>query len=109
MDDRRHEEEVMMTNVKIELTDEQRRNLQRQLTGKSKPITRAELCEFVDGIVRGALECEARVHNPPVPCFSPSGDLTVMPERYARKYADESDAWKQGWLRGWNAVGSAVK
>ena len=98
----------MMTNVKIELTDEQRVSLQRQLTGKSTPVTRAQINSFVSGVVTGAISCEEVIDNPPYDCYSPRGDLTDMPAHYAKLYENESVAWKQGWVRGWNAVGSSL-
>lgn len=99
----------MMTHIKIELTDDQRRHLQRQLTGKSAPITRKELTTFVDGIVQGALACEAVVDSPPVPHFTPSPDLTQIPQKYMDRHGEQTPAFWAGWLRGWNQVASAVK
>lgn len=99
----------MMTNIKIELTDEQRRQLQQQLTGRVKPITRAELSQFVTAVVVGAMDCEEAVNTAPVPCFQPRDDLVALPAgKWAKKYADKPEHWKQGWLRGWNTVGRAL-
>jgi len=96
----------MITNIKIELTDEQRADLQEQITGKRKLITRAELHCFVSGCIMGALSSE-EVHMDK-PCFEQMKGTTTMPQVYADRYADKSDAWKAGWLRGWNTVGNAM-
>lgn len=99
----------MMTHIKIELNDEQRRQLQVQLTGKQRLISRLELSRFVLGLVEGALMCEDKVMDPPTQCFKPAADLTAIPPKYAHKYAGHSDTWKAGWLRGWNAVGAVLR
>jgi hypothetical protein len=98
----------MNTNIKVVLTDEQRRQLQEQLTGRVRPITRQELTAFVTGAVHGALDCEQVTQGATKPCFSPRADLSSMPSKWADKYADRPDHWKVGWLRGWNMVGSAL-
>ena len=103
----------MNTNIKITLTDEQRVLLQQQLTGKNKPISRAELTTFVNGVLHGAMDCEQIVNechadSRPNLCFEPRTDLTELPAKWDAAYADKPDHWRQGWLRGWNLVGRAV-
>lgn len=101
----------MMTNIKIELTDEQRVRLQEQLTGKRKPITRKELTAFVDGVVEGALRAEALVDGRAATTgrsLTPA-DLSEVPTRYREKYEGKPDSFFIGWLRGWNLVGRSVK
>jgi hypothetical protein len=100
--------EKMMTNIKIELTDEQRRLLQTQLTGLVRPISRAELTAFVSGVVTGAMDCEHVVETAKQPCFQPRADLSDMPYKWAETYADQPEHWKVGWLRGWNLIGGAL-
>jgi len=99
----------MMTNIKIELTDEQRVHLQQQLTGKKRPLSRQELSSFVSGIIEGALKCEDMVVDKPTPCFTPSSTLDTIPPKYAEQYAGKPDAWRAGWLIGWNKVGERVR
>ena len=102
----------MMTNIKIELTDEQRRTLQQQLTGKVRLISRSELTEFVDGVIEGALKCEALVAGVTLPHrgrIDPNPELTVIPKKYREAYANRPAHWKAGWLRGWNLVGRSMK
>ena len=99
----------MMTNIKIDLTDDQRRTLQQQLTGKVRLITRAELSDFVSGIIEGACTIEEVVADPPHEFFEPNPKLTEIPGKWANKYANRTEAWKAGWLRGWNAVGARLK
>ena len=95
----------MNTNIKITLTDEQRRLVQMQLTGKQRMISRVELTSFVTGVVMGAMDCETITKSAPVPCFSPRSDLVELPAKWAAKYADKPPHWQAGWLRGWNTVG----
>jgi hypothetical protein len=101
----------MNTNIKIALTDEQRRQLQVQLTGKQRLISRAELTQFVTGVVTGAMDCEEVTEEAVtrVPCFSPRSDLTEMPAKWAAKYADRPEHWQVGWLKGWNLVGASLE
>lgn len=100
----------MNTNIKITLTDTQRVLLQQQLTGRVRPISRAELTEFVSGVVVGAMDCEQVTVDAQVstPCFKPRPDLSTMPAKWADAYAEKPDHWKHGWLRGWNMVGAAL-
>jgi hypothetical protein len=98
----------MNTNIKITLTDEQRRQLQQQLTGHVRPVTRQELNAFVMGAVMGAMDCEKVTQGDTPPCFSPRPDLSKMPARWAKRYADQPEHWKRGWLRGWNMVGEGM-
>jgi hypothetical protein len=98
----------MNTNIKITLTDEQRRRLQQQLTGKVRPISRAELTAFVSGVVVGAMDCEQITQSASERCFTPRADLTDMPPKWATAYTDQPDHWKYGWLRGWNLIGQAL-
>jgi hypothetical protein len=98
----------MNTNIKITLTDEQRRLVQMQLTGKQRMISRAELTSFVTGVVLGVMDCETATKCAPVPCFAPRFDLTDMPDKYAAMYKDKPEHWRLGWIKGWNLVGAAV-
>ena len=91
----------MNTNITIELTDEQRADMQRQLTGKNKMITRLELREFVEGVVSGALDCE----EVNVQYDGAQAGIVELPSKWADRYSDKPEHWRQGWLRGWNAVG----
>ena len=99
----------MNTNIKIELTDEQRRLLQEQLTGKVRPISRVEVTSFVTGVVMGAMDCETVTKSAPVPCFAPRSDLSTMPDKWAAIYGDKPVHWQQGWLKGWNLVGASLE
>ena len=100
----------MNTNIKITLTDEQRRDLQVQLTGKQRMISRAELCEFVDGVIEGALRCEALADGSTLPLRGrPNPDLTEIPVRYVDRFKDKPEHWRKGWLRGWNLVGRSIE
>jgi len=94
----------MMTNCKIELTEEQRLAMCLSLHGKSKLITRAQLNEFVSGCVQAAVDgSSGRVcSTPSSPSASPVSH--TLPAPYAERYADRPDTWKAGWLRGWNQV-----
>jgi hypothetical protein len=94
----------MNTNIKIELTDEQRVSLQEQLTGKRKPLTRDELRQFVSGCVTGALDCEEVQATK----FEVKEDLTELPSKWADMYRGKSDHWRKGWLRGWTMVGNRL-
>lgn len=99
----------MMTNIKIELTDEQRRDLQVQLTGKQRPISRAELTDFVTGVVSGTLDYEQVTVDPPLVCFTPNPDITAVPSKYREKYGMRPDSFWVGWLRGWSLVGREMR
>jgi hypothetical protein len=96
----------MMTNIKIELTDDQRAELLLQLTGKKGLVSRAQLNEFVQGAVEGALVSSAAYTS--LTYFNARLDLTQIPRLYADKYVGKSDTWKKGWLRGWTMVGESV-
>jgi len=98
----------MNTNIKITLTDEQRRLVQMQLTGKQRMISRVELTSFVTGVVMGVMDCETQTKSAPVPCFAPRFDLTDMPAKYAAMYGDKPEHWRLGWIKGWNLVGESL-
>ncbi len=99
----------MNTNIKIELTDEQRRLLQQQLTGKQRLISRVELTSFVTGVVMGAMDCETITKSAPVPCFAPRSDLVELPPKWAAIYGNKPKHWQAGWLKGWNLVGASLE
>lgn len=98
----------MNTNIKIELTDEQRVTLQEQLTGRKRPISRVEVTEFVLGCIQGALCCEQVYEKRGNVQADLGTEPAKMPETWAEQYRDKTDHWKQGWLRGWAAVGSRL-
>ncbi len=92
----------MKTNVGIELNDEQRALLHLRLYGKSGMLTRKQINELCVGMFNGSLD--AAQHDEPERVTE--AVPVTLPEPYATRYADQTDSWKAGWLRGWNLVGS---
>lgn len=88
----------MKTVVHIELTDEERRRMQLNLTGKGQPVTRAQVREFVEGAVKAAAQDPSQP-EPDGLTRGPRRDLAQIDPEDAEVLAGES----AGFIRGWNA------
>ena len=102
----------MKTVIKLDVTEQQRSQIHQQVTGKvsKKLATRVMVTEYVKGLLSGTgnlgsqsgAECEACPAGTSLAESLASTIEPTMPEPYATRYANESEAFKAGWLRKWN-------
>jgi hypothetical protein len=88
----------MITNIRIELSDDERARVGAAVYGKPTPVTRKQVNEIVE-ILFDQLKGEQVMTAPPVIGEPPQTKSTAKP-----RYPNDPD-----YMRGWNAVGKAFK
>ena len=96
----------MNTNIKIELDDEQRRKIARVLFGSNKPITRKELTTAVGMMVDNLLSQD---ESPVTPRSAPTASEVRGCDDRIRSAAGAKQPNDASYMRGWNAVGVALR
>ena len=91
----------MITNVKIDLDEEKRRNISRNMFGSNKPVTRKELTGLVELFVDYIVQPEQ--FTKPAPEDHPDNPVTRIS---CAEPAEPNDA---SYMRGWNAVAKATR
>lgn len=109
----------MITNIRIELSDDERARVGAAVYGKPKPVTRMQLHEIVDMVIE-QLKADADDVQPtqpgmgqPLPPLPPGAHGTygklgpesdLYPPRGKPEKPNDPD-----YMRGWNAVGRAIQ
>ena len=96
----------MMTHIKLELDDDQR----RLLSNTSRPATRKEVVAFVTGCVLGYIDAQSSSQvksitpesKPALPALSPD----ALPPEWRSRYDALSTMEQPGYLRGFLVTGA---
>jgi len=95
----------MITNVKVELTDEERRAIAQEVFGRKALLTRNEVNALVEGLFDNLKE--VRHEQQRVCTTSRESDERPAPVR-AADGTGPARPDDPAYMRGWNAVGNAL-